>query len=112
MAGGDYVYRSKLVRVIDGDTVVLALDMGLRMTATVPIRLLGVDTPERSTLEGKAATVWVEQWMNDHPDLQVATFKNPEKYGRWLGIIFPDGQPNTTLNQALLDAGMGVEYTT
>lgn len=105
-----YIYAAQLVRVTDGDTMVLDIDLGFRLRATMPIRLLGVNTPEMSTPEGHAARDWAIEWFAQHPDLHVATAKDPEKYGRWLGVVQPRSGPS--LNEALLTAGMAVPYMT
>lgn len=48
-------YSAERLRVIDGDTFVLRVDLGFAVSITVPIRLAGLDTPERFTPEGRAA---------------------------------------------------------
>lgn len=42
-----YVYRAKVLRIIDGDTFEVALDFGFRMNMERSIRVRGIDTPER-----------------------------------------------------------------
>jgi micrococcal nuclease len=104
-----YQYRATLERVIDGDTLVVHLDLGLRMTATVPLRLLGVNSPEMKTDAGKAARAWALDWLGRTAELLVTTEKDPEKYGRWLAIVQRPGG-GETLNDALVDAGMAAPY--
>ena len=41
-----YTYRAKLVKVVDGDTVDLDVDLGFHTTLRIRGRLIGVDTPE------------------------------------------------------------------
>lgn len=41
-------YRARVVRVHDGDTCTVLLDLGLRVTTTVSVRLAGVYAPELS----------------------------------------------------------------
>lgn len=97
-----YEYRCSLVKVTDADTMVVTIDLGFRLTATMPIRLVGLNAPELKTPEGKAARVWAIDWFAAHPDLVIVTQKDPEKYGRWLGTIspVPDG---LSLNAELID---------
>ena len=40
------IYKAKLVRVIDGDTIVLNLDLGFDVTRKTTVRLAGIDTNE------------------------------------------------------------------
>jgi len=41
------VFPARLVRVVDGDTFVVRLDLGVSVFADQTVRLYGVDTPER-----------------------------------------------------------------
>lgn len=109
MIATPYTYAATLVRVTDGDTVVVQLDLGLRLTATLPLRLLGINTPEMNTDAGRDARLWVIDWFETRPALFVSTAKDPEKYGRWLAVITAKGDP-VSLNEALINAGVAVSY--
>ena len=42
-----YQYRAKILKVLDGDTVEIDLDLGFNiMLANQKVRLAGIDTPE------------------------------------------------------------------
>ncbi len=41
-----YAYRGLVTRVIDGDTIEIAVDLGMRITRAVRVRILGYDSPE------------------------------------------------------------------
>lgn len=99
MDAPSYTYTATLDRVIDGDTVVLNIDLGFRLTAKLPIRLLGLNCPEHGTPGGNVATAYTLAWFAGRT-LTVTTQKNPEKYGRWLGIISAAG--GSTLNADLI----------
>lgn len=105
-----YDYACQLIRVIDGDTIVVDIDLGFRMRAMMPIRLLGINTPEMNTTAGKAARQWVLDWFNAHTAIRITTLKDPEKYGRWLGTIRPEVAGAVSLNDALVAAGVAVAY--
>jgi len=45
-----YTYQATVLRWVDGDTVQLRVDLGFAINVTLKFRLLGVDTPERGTL--------------------------------------------------------------
>ena len=108
MPSPTYTYRAQLGRVTDGDTCWLVVDVGFRMTATVPIRLVGINSPEMSTAAGVDAKAWAAAWFARHPNLIVETAKDPEKFGRWLGVISAD---NEVLNDALVASGHAVRWS-
>lgn len=82
-----YVYRHvKVVRVIDGDTVTLSVDMGNKITWNENFRLNGIDTPEKNQLGYADATTYLIQLLKDGVS-RIETFK-PDKFGRWLVDIY------------------------
>ena len=48
-----YNYQSKLIRVIDGDTIDAMVDLGFDIWIKVRIRLYGINTPETRTKDLK-----------------------------------------------------------
>ena len=101
-----YNYNCKLDRVIDGDTVVLKVELGFRVTFTDSFRLIGINTPElRGDEKGKAelAKGFVNHWfeLRQDKEITVRSFKKG-KY-RWLGEIWCGDE---CLNDSLLDAGL------
>lgn len=110
MQATPYSYAATLVRVTDGDTVILDVDLGFRLRSTLPFRLLGINAPEMSEPAGRVSREWVIDWFARNPTFRVDTAKDPEKYGRWLAVIRP--LSGASLNEALVAAGMAVPYMT
>ena len=103
-------FPAKLEAITDGDTIVMALDLGLRIWSVQPLRLLGINCPEKNTEAGRAARAFSQQWMSSSALFTVVTEKNPEKYGRWLATIFkPDSV--FSLNEALLGSGNALTWS-
>lgn len=106
-----YEYRARLVRVVDGDTLDLCVDVGFGWSFVDRFRLAGLNAPELATPEGKAARAWVENWLNeadaDDPwPLVVRTQRDRrEKFGRYLGTVSIGGRQ---LNADLIAAGHAV----
>lgn len=107
-----YVYRARVLRVVDGDTLDLDVDLGMETFRKTRVRLLGINAPETSTPEGKQTKAYVESWCLTHTDVLIHTTKDRrEKYGRYLATVTPvNALVSTSLNQLLLDAGLAVPY--
>ena len=84
-----FEYNCKMVRVVDGDTVDVDIDLGFGVWLRKQrIRLYGIDTPESRTSDdvekvyGLAAKDFLIKWTNAG-DLTLKTFKDGKgKYGR------------------------------
>lgn len=78
-----YTYPFRVKRVIDGDTLIGVLDLGLGMALEARFRLRGLDAAERGTLEGDAAReVLAALVCTDHA--LTAQSYGMDAYGRWL----------------------------
>ena len=110
-----YEYRCKVLKVIDGDTVDIDIDLGFGVWLRKQrIRMYGIDTPESRTSDdvekiyGLAAKEFLVKWTNSG-DLSLKTFKDGKgKYGRILGELWYGGEHN--INQLLIDNHHAVKY--
>ena len=108
-----YEYKvASVVRVVDGDTVDVILDLGFGLSKKERVRVAGVDTPEKRTRNAKEkmlgydATEFAEAWF-EGGDIVVRTEKDG-KYGRMLGW-FHKGEE--CFNHRLIDEGFAWSYT-
>lgn len=86
-----FVYAATVEAVIDGDTIDVDLDLGMRMHFKTRLRLAHVDAAETSTIEGKNAKVMVAAMVPVGTKVTVSTQK-PDKYGRTLAtVVLADG---------------------
>ncbi len=94
LAGRVWIAHAIVVRVIDGDTVVVDLDLGWHTWRREEhVRLAGVDTPERGTADWGTAKAFVERLLPNGTEVLLISEKLSEKYGRTLGrIIRRDGR--------------------
>lgn len=102
-----YTYRATVVRWVDGDTVWLTVDLGFRLTTTNDFRLYGIDTPERGQPGYAEATARATALAPAGSTVLVTTYKNPDKYGRWLAEVFAGG---INVNQTLIVEGLARPY--
>lgn len=103
-----YQYHIKVLRVVDGDTLHVDVDLGMDIHVQQTLRLYGLNAPERNTSAGIAASVWLRVRLALAADLIVDTVKDRrEKYGRYLGTLW-DGALN--INEEMIAAGQAVVY--
>lgn len=103
-----FEYKATVVRVVDGDTVIMLIDLGLRIFHEVPVRLEGINAPERNAPDGTAATEHLRLLLPVGEQTRIQTYKNPtDKYGRWLARVFVYG---VDINKLMVSDGHAVEY--
>lgn len=117
--GGVYEYRATVVKVVDGDTVHALVDLGFAIHVGMKLRLLGINAPEMSTVEGKAARLHlINLLVTPSPaSVRIRTVKDrQEKYGRylaelWLESGLIDGViAGISLNDQMVLDGHAVRY--
>lgn len=105
-----YLYEMEILRVVDGDTFDVRVDLGFSITTWQRIRLMHVNTPEIRGLErpeGLRVKAYVETLILGKT-LLAETFKRG-KYGRYLADFkLENGE---WLSQHLVDKGMAKEVT-
>lgn len=84
-------YRATVVRVIDGDTYELQIDLGYRVTTTQAIRLYGWDCPELPTPEGKATAASAAALLAAAHTVIVEN-TGIQSFARWVGKVWIDGR--------------------
>ena len=110
-----WTYRAKVVRVIDGDTVDVDVDLGFGIwQKNERVRIMGIDTPESRTrdLEEKKFGLLSKQYVKDHYPIgstaMLRTHKDKTgKFGRILGELIWE---NTTINKKMVDEYYAVLY--
>ena len=111
-----YTYKIKeIIRVIDGDTVDVSIDLGFELTKTERVRLAGIDTPESRTKDlaekhmGNEAKAYLTDLLNAADDLIVKT-EMDGKFGRMLGWFYNNKFSQYSINEQLIDEGYAWKY--
>lgn len=110
-----YLYKAELVRVVDGDSVILNIDAGFQMWLRGErCRLAGIDAPEIRGVtkceDGERAADWLQTRLAMIGDrLHVRTHKSPDKYGRWL-VELIDPVHEQTVNEEMVEIGLATRY--
>lgn len=88
-------YPAKCVRVVDGDTLELSIDQGLRSTQREHVRLVGCNADElhSKNLAERASAVIARDFLAAMVDLpgewplKISTLKT-KSFDRWLATVF------------------------
>ena len=113
-----YEYRVKQVlKIVDGDTIDVDIDLGFDISFTSRVRLAGIDTPESRTTDKKEKVLGLEvkqrlkDLLSKSSSVVIKTQKpdSTEKYGRILGWLFIDGAEKS-VNEALIAEGYAWGY--
>ena len=117
-----YNFRvTEIVKVLDGDTIDVIIDLGFDLYKKERVRVAGVDTPEKRTrdLEEKALGLDATRWLKEKlegaisgdDDLVIRTelVGGVGKYGRLLGWLYI-GTDELSLNEQMITEGYAWAY--
>ena len=117
-----YNFRvTEIVKVLDGDTIDVLIDLGFDLFKKERVRIAGVDTPEKRTrdLEEKALGIDATNWLKEKLDSTIAgddelTIRTElvggvGKYGRLLGWLYI-GDGDVSLNEKMIEEGYAWAY--
>ena len=89
-----YQYNAKIVRWVDGDTVILDIDLGFYVTRQERVRLARINAPElNSTVpyqvrKAKSARAKAKKFAPEGTEVVLATSKSDiDRYSRYIGEI-------------------------
>jgi micrococcal nuclease len=102
-----YEYQAKVIRVVDGDTIEVEVDLGFHIKMNMKIRLAGINAPEMSTAEGKKTKAEMIHLLEDQTVTLLTIKDKQEKYGRYLGVIVKNKQ---NINEWLVEQKLAVRY--
>ena len=114
-----YEYRVKIVKIVDGDTVDVDIDLGFGVWLKKErIRMFGIDTPESSTRDldekkyGLMAKDYITRLLDDEGGIVLKTHKDAEgKYGRILGELWRTTDfADTSINDLMIKNHHAVSY--
>lgn len=114
-----YEYRCKILKVVDGDTVDVDIDLGFGVWMRGErIRLFGVDTPESRTRDKaeKVCGLYAKEFLKQHlgKTSTLRTQKDSKgKFGRILGqFIVYDSVTDSyrSVSDMMIERYIGVEY--
>jgi endonuclease YncB( thermonuclease family) len=90
-----YVYKAFVEKVVDGDTLLVRIDLGFTVFTEQRIRFRGINTEEiankkkktKGTERATRAQAFVQDKLKDIPFVVIKTYKT-DIYGRYVGDVF------------------------
>jgi micrococcal nuclease len=114
-----YEYRCNVVKIIDGDTVDVDIDLGFGVWMRKQrIRMYGIDTPESRTRDleekkyGLAAKDFLTGLLDDEGGIVLKTHKDGKgKFGRILGELWrTTNHADQSINDYMIEKHHAVRY--
>jgi len=117
-----YEYKCKVLRIVDGDTVDIDIDLGFGVWMHKErVRMYGIDTPESRTkdLEEKKYGLMSKEFVKSMmpigsiQTLRTAKYDDKGKFGRILGefIVYDSKEDHlASLKDIMIRECLGVEY--
>ena len=111
-----YEYKIKeILKIYDGDTITVVLDLGFGVHKTEKLRLALIDAPEirgESRPDGLKSRDWLRERLytavEKNQDIIVRTIRDRKgKYGRYIAKIYID---DVSINTQMLNEGFAVTY--
>ena len=109
------------MKVLDGDTIDVLIDLGFDLFKKERVRVAGVDTPEKRTRDleekelGIDATNWLKEKLestlagDDELSIRTELVGGVGKYGRLLGWLYI-GDAEVSLNEQMIAEGYAWAY--
>jgi micrococcal nuclease len=110
-----YTYKAAVTRVVDGDTVIVDIDLGFGVwLKEQSVRLAKINTPEikgSTRVDGLAAKDFLSKLILNKW-VQIRTEKGQEKFGRWLATILLEEDKNLIdINHKMVAEGYAKSYS-
>ena len=108
-----FEYSCTIVKVVDGDTVDVIIDLGFSIHFSTRVRLYGIDTPESRTrdkdekVRGFLSKDYLKDWL-DQGGVIIRTYRDKKgKFGRVLGEMVVGGR---NINLLMVEENYAVKY--
>ena len=108
-----FYYAVEVLRVVDGDTVDVRIDLGFNVWHKCRVRLMGINAPESRTRDkaekkrGLAAKAWLAELLDSAQTEIEMQSHGVGKYGRVLGTLYIN---DVDVNKMMVKEGHAEEY--
>jgi len=112
-----YLFEAEVLRIVDGDTIDVRVDLGFETDRRMRLRFARIDTPELNSRDpdvrvlAQQAKRFVEVSCPVGSTILFYSVRTKKDgFGRYFAEIFLDPREPISLNQILLDEGLAVLY--
>ncbi len=109
-----YEYKAKILRWVDGDTLLVEIDLGFYVKREEKVRLARINTPELNSeipfriRRAKNARGVAKKFCPNGSEVKIQTHKTKrDKYARYIAEVFFKGK---NLSDYLLKQGVAKKY--
>jgi micrococcal nuclease len=103
-----YEYNATLIKIVDGDTIDVRIDLGFHVFKIERVRLAGINAPEMKMPGGPVAKAYLAALLPLGSSVLVQTQKNIyDRYGRYIAEVMVD---SINVSQKMLESGNAVVY--
>jgi micrococcal nuclease len=102
-----YLYKAKVIKIIDGDTIDVVVDLGFTSSRTERLRFARIDAPEVRGAEREAglqAKDWLLSQISPGSEIFIRTEKD-DSFGRYIAEIYFN---DLNLNDEMVKVGHAV----
>lgn len=112
MITDNYFRYGTVVRVVDGDTLIVNVDLGFSVWTKQRFRLFGIQAPETNTPEGKKSKAWLASHLPKNEPIVIETIRAPsgklaKTFDRYVAILYKD---NLNINNFLVKEGYAKKW--
>jgi endonuclease YncB( thermonuclease family) len=101
------------LKVYDGDTFTVELDLGFKLKYKTSVRLYGINAAEikDNSDVSKKAKEKLQEFIKKNNGKLIIKSHGLDKYGRFLGEVWGElSQEEITINKQLINEGLVIEY--
>lgn len=108
-------YKATVLKVLDGDTIEVHIDLGFKIYIIQTVRLSGINTFELKSKDDNERLLAIKakhrlSQLLQNPLVTLKTFKTSEqeKFGRFLALVV--NSQNQIVNEVLISEGLATKY--
>ncbi len=108
-----FKYNAMVTRIVDGDTVVVAVDLGFRIVRTIKIRFAGIDSYELKDKKNLEKALAAKKYLEEtilNKEIMLKSLKPGKYHDRYIAFLYLDNSKKS-VNDIMIEKGLVNPYT-